>query len=363
MRWILRILLLPVLAVNLLVALLLVGCAYSPLLPPSTVALLSLAGLAFPFVLVANVLFIPLWLVLHRRYMWLSVIACLLCLPQIRAFCPINFDHQEAPEGSLKLLSYNILSSNLTAANANKENPMIAYLEGSDADIICLQEFPFNVLKNNAKTKHLLKAYPYRSYDLSKDNELEAHALVCLSKYPILSLEKLDFNSTSNGATKYRILHEGDTIVVYNCHLQSYSLDTDNKSTYEGLLTNPKENFKAEDTKTLVKKLRDATAKRAAQADIVVADIRRETSPYVIVCGDFNDSPISYTRRQMARHLDDAFVHSGNGPGISYNRNKMYYRIDHILHSAAFDSYACTVDRSIEVSDHYPIACYLDKER
>lgn len=362
MKWLLRILLSPVLAVNLLVALLLIGCAYSPLLPPESVPLLSLAGLAFPFVLAGNVLFILVWLVLHRRYAWLSVIACLLCLPQIRVFVPVNFTRQKAPENSIKLLSYNILSSNLTASTANRDNPLIAYLEGSDADIICLQEFPFSVLKNNAKATKLLEAYPYKSYNLSKDNELEAHALVCLSKYPILSLEKLDFNSTSNGATKYRILHGEDTLVVYNCHLQSYSLDAGNKSAYEELLTNPKDNFKAEDTKTLVKKLRDATAKRASQADMVVADMRRETSPYVIVCGDFNDSPISYTRRQIARVLDDAFVGSGNGPGISYNRNKMYYRIDHILHSDAFESYACRVDRSIKISDHYPISCYLVKD-
>lgn len=362
MKWLLRILLSPVLAVNLLVTLLLIGCAYSPLLPPESVSILSLAGLAFPFVLAGNLLFIPLWLVLHRRYAWLSVVACLICLPQIRVFVPVNFGHQKAPEGSIKLLSYNILSSNLTSATANKDNPMIAYLEGSGADIICLQEFPFGVLKNNAKAKKLLADYPYRSYNLSKDSEIEARTLACLSKYPILSVEKLDLKSSSNGAAKYRILHGQDTLVVYNCHLQSYSLSSDNKSTYEGLLANPKENFKTEDTKTLVKKLRDATIQRATQADIVVADMKRETSPYVIACGDFNDSPISYTRRQIARVLDDAFVNSGNGPGISYNRNKMYYRIDHLLHSEAFDSYACKVDRSIKVSDHYPIFCYLEKK-
>lgn len=363
MKWLLRILLSPILAVNLLVALLLIGCAYSPFFSPESVSLFSLAGLAFPFVLACNLLFIPLWLLLHRRYVWIPIIACLVCLQQIRAFFPVNFDRQKAPTESVKLLSYNILSSNLTHATANGNNPLIAYLEGSDADIICLQEFPFSVLKNNAKAKSLLADYPYRSYNLSRDSEKEARTLACLSKYPILSVEKLDLKSASNGAAKYRILHGKDTLVVYNCHLQSFKLNSDNKSTYEGLLTNPKENFKAEDTKTLVKKLRDATIERATQADSIVADMCRETSSYVIVCGDFNDSPISYTRRQIARVLTDAFVNSGNGPGISYNRNRMYYRIDHILHSDSFDSYACEVDRSIKISDHYPIFCYLRKSK
>ena len=64
----------------------------------------------------------------------------------------------------------------------------------------------------------------------------------------------------------------------------------------------------------------------------------------------------------MKDMLDDAYASSGNGPGISYNRNKLYYRIDHILHSQQFKAYKCTVDRSIKVSDHYPIFSFLEKK-
>lgn len=362
MKWILRILFLPILVVNLAVALVLIGCAYSPLLPPATLPLLSLAGLAFPFALAGNILFIIAWFLVRRRYAWLSVIACFLCMPQIRAFVPFNVDHQKAPSDAIKLVSYNILSTNLTPSTANRDNPLITYLEECGADIICLQEFPFASLNSSAKAKKLLADYPYRSYDVSKDGEMAANFLCCLSKYPILSVEKLDIGSTSNGCTKYRILHDTDTIVVYNCHLQSNQLDTNDKSAYEQLLAKPqKDNIKTDETKTLVKKLRDASVKRAEQADIILADVCQETSPYIIVCGDYNDSPISYTRRQLTAKLDDAFIGSGNGPGISYNRNKMYYRIDHILHSSAFESYACKVDHTVKISDHYPISCYLEK--
>ena len=363
MKWILRILFLPILVVNLAVALVLIGCAYSPLLPPATLPLLSLAGLAFPFALAGNILFIIAWLLVRRRYARLSVIACFLCFPQIRAFVPFNVDHQKAPSDAIKLVSYNILSTNLTPSTANRDNPLITYLEECGADIICLQEFPFASLSSSAKAKKLLADYPYKSYDVSKDGEMAANFLCCLSKYPILSVEKLDFgSSTSNGCTKYRILHDTDTIVVYNCHLQSNQLDSNDKSAYEQLLAKPqKDNIKTDKTKTLVKKLRDASVKRAEQADIILADVCQETSPYIIVCGDYNDSPISYTRRQLTAKLDDAFIGSGNGLGISYNRNKMYYRIDHILHSSAFESYACKVDHTVKISDHYPISCYLEK--
>lgn len=359
MRKILQIILLPILAINLMVAICLICCAYSPMLPAEQLPLLSLAGLAFPFILAANVLFLFFWLLIYPRYIIVPIVTGLICFAQIRTFFPINFTRQRIPENSLKVLSYNILSPNINASNTNKENATIAYLESTDADIICLQEFHFDALK---KRKKLLSKYPYKSYQISNDNQATAHHLGCLSKYPILSIEKLPFNVTANGCTKYRILHENDTIVVYNCHLQSNGLNGEHKSAYEQMLTNPKEQIRDKDTKDLVKKLRDSAAKRATQADIIMADIKKETSPYIIVCGDFNDSPISYTCNRLKEQLEDAHTNSGNGPGISYNRNKLYYRIDHIMYSPQFESYKCTVDRSIKMSDHYPIYCFLEKK-
>ena len=363
MRRLYKIILLPLLVVNVLAALLLVCCAYSPLISPEQFPLLSLAGLAFPWVLAANVAFLVAWLILYRRYMLVSLAACLLCFSQIRAFSPINFEKNNPPEGSIKLLSFNILSSNLTASNANKDNPIITYLEASGADIICLQEFPFQPLKTNKQAKALLADYPYRSYLVSGMSEADSRYLCCFSKYPILDVEHFDLNSTGNGCARYHILHDTDTLVVYNCHLQSNSLDDTNKNIYEQMLTKPKESLKDEGLKVLVKKLRDAASLRASQAQTLLADVRKQTSPYVVVCGDFNDSPISYPRTLFAEELDDAFVQSGNGPGISYNRNKLFYRIDHILHSQSLDAYRCAVDRSVQVSDHYPISCYLKKAK
>ncbi len=359
MKKILKIVLLPILAINLMVSLLFVCCAYSPILPAAQTPLLSLTGLAFPFVLAANVFFLLLWLLIRPRYIIVSLASCLICSPQIHTFFPINFGRQHAPEKSLKVLSYNIFSPNINASNTNKENAIIAYLEEADADIVCLQEFHFSTLK---KHKKLLSKYPYKSYLASNDSEAKARYLGCLSKHPILSVEQIDINTSTNGCCKYSILHEGDTIVVYNCHLQSNGLNGEHKNAYEQMLTNPKEQIRSKDTKELIKKLRDSAAKRAIQTDIIVANLKKETSPYIIVCGDFNDSPISYTFQRLKGLLHDAHTTSGNGPGFSYNRNKLYYRIDHIMHSPRFKAYQCLVDQSIKKSDHYPILCFLEKK-
>lgn len=359
MKKVLKILLFPLFATNLLAAACLICCAYSPILPADQLPLLSLAGLAFPFILAVNILFLLIWLLIYPRYILISLITGLICFAQIRSFFPINFDRQRPPEGSLKVLSYNVLSQNINASNSNKGNAIINYIETSGADIVCLQEFHFATLK---KRKKLLAEYPYKSYLISNASESEAHYLGCLSKYPILSVENLKFDSSFNGCSKYRILHKGDTIVVYNCHLQSNGLNGEHKNAYEQMLTNPKEHIRSKSTKELVKKLRHSAAKRATQVDILLADMEKETSPYIIVCGDLNDSPISHTCYRLKQQFADAYISSGNGPGISYNRNKLYYRIDHILHSSPFKAYRCTVDHSIKVSDHYPISCFLEKE-
>lgn len=363
MRWYAKIVLVPLLAVNLLVALLLVCCAYSPMLPAESMPLLSLAGLAFPFILVANLLFLVLWIVLYRPFLLVSLVTFLLCFSQLRIFCPVNITRQNPPTESLKLLSYNILSTNFTASTANRENPTIAYLENSDADIICLQEFAFDALKKNEEKENLFAGYPYKSYHLSHTNENAARFLCCISKYPILEVERLVFDSAGNGCDKYRVKWGDDTLIVYNCHLQSNSLSNDDKDAYEQLLANPKDHMRSKETKELVTKLREAVSKRAVQADMMAADIRTESSPYIAVCGDFNDSPISYASRVLRDGLMDAYANSGNGPGFSYNRNKLFYRIDHILHSELLESYRCVVDDEVEISDHYPISCYLKKAK
>jgi endonuclease/exonuclease/phosphatase family metal-dependent hydrolase len=98
---------------------------------------------------------------------------------------------------------------------------------------------------------------------------------------------------------------------------------------------------------------------RAGQAEIVAGEIRKANGYYTIVCGDFNDTPLSYVHRTIQGPLADAYAESGFGLGISYNQNFFLFRIDHIFHSSSMDAYNCRVDTRVNLSDHYPIYCYL----
>ena len=80
-----------------------------------------------------------------------------------------------------------------------------------------------------------------------------------------------------------------------------------------------------------------------------------------IVCGDFNDTPVSYAHHLFCSRMTDAYRATANGVGRTFNRNAMYVRIDHIFCSEEWKPFACTIDRSIETSDHYPVSCYLKR--
>lgn len=185
--------------------------------------------------------------------------------------------------------------------------------------------------------------------------------MACFSRFPILSATKIEYKSQFNGSILYKLKMGEDTLVVVNNHLESNKIDTKDKIIYNDLLKSPREEKIKTDGKYLLKKLAEAVVVRAPQADSVAQAIKENRSRYMLVCGDFNDSPISYAHHKIGSGMTDAFSAAGTGFGFSYNQNRFYFRIDHIFSTPAFRVVKCEVDRSIKASDHYPIWCLLEK--
>lgn len=334
-------------------------CAYSPYLSPVEHPVLACAGLFLPLFMVFNLFMLCFWLLVKRVYMVLPLFFFVAGWNAVWTYLPLNINKVES-EGqgdTIKLLTYNIMG--MPAGKGRKalaENPIVDYLKQSEADIVCLQEFP---VYNHSIRKQLSKTYPYiKTIILGGRN-----GLACLSKYPILSVRRIPYVSAYNGSMLLRIKAGKDTLTVMCNHLESNKLNVKDKETYQDLLHSPGKNKVEKGGKQLLHKLSDAVAIRAAQADTIAQVIRRDKARYQIVCGDFNDSPISYTHRIISEHLQDAYVEAGLGPGFSYNRDLIYFRIDHVFVSPSFQVLSCKVDRSISISDHYPVWCLLKKEK
>lgn len=351
------------LAVNAFFTGLLLLAAYSPHIQPVAHPVESCLGLTFPIFLFIDVCFLVFWLIIQRyKSALLPLAGLLLCHSQIGTYFPVNSRTSSIPESSFKLLSYNVMGFDGSVKKDGK-NPILTYLKESGADILCLQEYltmesPRHLSQKDVERE--LKAYPYHRLHTVGKAKGQINKLACYSKYPILSARTLDSVSDYNGSVLYEIKIGEDTVTLINNHLESNKLTQADKDVYKDMLKDPEKEKVKSGTRLLLRKLAEASAIRAPQADAIAKEIARSPHRSVIVCGDFNDTPISYTHRVIAQELDDAFTESGRGLGVSYNQNKFYFRIDHILISKNLKAYNCAVDRSIKDSDHYPIGCYVE---
>ena len=85
-------------------------------------------------------------------------------------------------------------------------------------------------------------------------------------------------------------------------------------------------------------------------------------SPFpVIICGDFNDTPLSYTYNKFASNYTDAFRNSSSGLGITYAGKVPAGRIDYIFHSKDLNSSNFTIQKEV-YSDHRAINCEVWKK-
>lgn len=348
--------------VNILLIFAIVGVAYAGYVSPVTCGYCSTITLSFPFFVIINILFLVLWLIVRRKYSFLPICGMLLCAGPIRSYCPLNLP-TDVPDDALKVLSYNTLSFG-HSRDADTVFPIFDYIKACDADIACLQESGGTSVSLEKAIKHISI---YEHYDTAMVGKSNYHSLLTLSKYPIVGHYNIPMESNSNGALASWVKMKDDTIIVINVHLESNSLTETDKKEYEEVLRELKDNeVKGEQIKAqshkMMGKLMAASVIRSSEAEALVRFITQHKGEDIILCGDFNDNPLSYTNHQIDKVLNNCYVASGNGPGISYYAKGYNVRIDNIYASDGWKSYGAKVDDSIKSSDHYPIFCYLSKQ-
>ena len=338
-------------------SILLICSRFATTINPNNFIIPSYIGLAFPILVIINFLFAIYWIYRLKPAFFMPFFALLLSFENIAKSFPANSNESEIPDG-LKIVSYN--TQLLDFYKSKQNNKILRYLSESDADILCLQEFGYsikaNALSQDDIAQSLEKIYPYKHILTKKNSWDGVMGLATYSKYPIINRKKVDYTSTNNNTIYTDILYNGDTIRIFNCHLES------NKLTRQDKLLITKLGGKSIDNKKFVKeiyvKMGNSYRKRASQAE-AIAKVIDETSFPTIVCGDFNDVMLSYSYNTiLGNHLTDAHSEVGFGYNYTYHENSFYFKIDHILHSKNIKSHNFLVDR-VNYSDHYPIKCIL----
>ena len=94
---------------NVATVFLMLATGYADRLYPPDHPLLSVLGLTFPIFLFLNLLFVLFWVLFKWRRLWIPIVGYLLAYPPIATYLPLN-PRQDIPEGSIKVVTYNVCS-------------------------------------------------------------------------------------------------------------------------------------------------------------------------------------------------------------------------------------------------------------
>ena len=342
---------------NVATVLLMLASGYADHLHPMAHPMLSNLGMLFPFFLIANLLFVFFWLTFKWKKLWIPVLGYVLAFSPICTYMPLN-STQEVPEGTIKIISYNVCQYGGNFKYEEGFDTVFNYLKRQEPDIVCLQEDADSWRRY--VFQRYRKVFPYNDTTLFRNDAIGMNGVGIHTRFPILKKERIPYESTANGSVAYYLNIEGDTVLVINNHLEGTHLSAEDRDNYHRMIRGKmKRDTARAETAFLIEKLGRYTAKRSKEADAVHAYIEAHRQYPIIVCGDFNDNPISYVRRTIAKGLKDCFVETGRGFGLSYNQKGFFFRIDHMMCSDAFEPYNCEIDNEMDASDHFPILCRL----
>ena len=342
----------------LIVAGLLILSYMSVLVNPAKAWGLSLMGLAFVPLSIAN-LFLLLWAAKRRSGSF--VIPLLALLPSlffVGRYVQLSSDEAKiSQDPELKIVSYNVGRFALHDAKSGIMNrsqcadSIFAFLNTQDADVICLQEFRISdVDKVRSYLRKKMKGYRADFYLFPMSNG-SAFGNLTLSRLPVQGKGKIKFDESANLAiyTDYDV--HGRRFRVYNCHFESYNISL--PGILRGVLHADKSVFSEAGTK-----MKRSITRRPKQVDKVFSDI--ENCPVeAFVCGDFNDNPMSYSYYRMTRGRKDSFVEAGEGFGATFAVMWPLLRIDYVLLPDRFKALDHQSPR-LKFSDHYPVVTTVE---
>ena len=309
-------------------------------LSPERMQVLSVVTLAAPIIYLLDLVAMFYWVLRRRIALLVATFAvvvtgtCYLSL-YYKVDLTRHYETKYVERNFIRVLSYNTFGG--------RKDGLADYILSRNADIVCLQE----ASRNSSNWEALSTKYastPLTDVDNSS---------VILTRHKILRSGAID--SLPLKKSLWADIKIGKRVVrVLNLHLHSTSIKPEDTQFIE-------EHHYIHDTArtskigSIVSRLVENNCRRAIEAEKVRQWV--EQSPHeVIVCGDFNDVPLSYTYRTiLGDSLIDAFESEAEGYAYTFNRYFSLLRIDHLFNSPTIETISYEVDYEALYSDHFPV--------
>ncbi len=292
---------------------------------PDKYWIFSISSLILPVSILINFLSIIFWALFHWQYAWLPIVLMIISMPQTHKLISWNSSNDSIKckqNKTISLMSFNVYGLKNLKDTSNQNSlknkaQFLAFLRKNNPDILCVQEN--NLFADDVISK--AEIFTYFHYLIN-------HGTAIYSKFPILDQGLIDFGTNTNSCLWADILCYGRRIRVYSVHLQSNSIT---KQVVQLTDDEDEENIKKFNVfKQMLYKYRKMSRKRATQADLVQHHALSSAYP-VIIAGDFNDTPFSYTYKTLSKNREDSFLQQGNGFGSTLVGLLPGLRIDYVL--------------------------------
>ncbi|MEG0518861.1 MAG: endonuclease/exonuclease/phosphatase family protein [Bacteroidales bacterium] len=360
-------------------------------------------GLLLPILILLNICYFIYWIIRRRWLICLiPLIAVALSYSYVATFyrlgkqpAPALVQQKEATE-NIRVLTYN---THMFVTRGNPESnsrQLVDFLNTQNIDIACFQEYD-NPAKRRDSLAKIFDSFPY---SVSNRNNKANKELATYSKYPILDSKYVEYPFSDVGYMQstialypadkikqqinsamekhtltadstlhlYRIkdsltrvitdslVNLSKKIIVITTHLQTTGVSTTSHEV-EKIKSNGQTIANTDVAEIMTIRMGTSYKMRAQQINILAQVIDKAEYP-VILCGDFNDTPLSYVYNQAANRLTDGFTESGHGYMYTFRYFKKILRIDYIFHSKDFKSVKYYSPNK-EWSDHNPVISEL----
>lgn len=323
----------------------------TPYINPETFSWVNVLGTIYPWLLLANLLFAGFWIFVKNRYFLFSLACIILGWNHLTNFIGTSFSSPPAKAATVNILTFNTSGFSFLAGGSKEEHlknvaDFTKFInKNGRIDILCIQEvssLAAQEVNDKLDFKYIHKI-PYLGTSI-------------LSRYPIVQSGEIEFTTKTNSCVWADIQINNKTVRVYSLHLKSNQVSTETEYIINKGDINEKKTWA--DIKGVFGKFRYTSKIRVQQAQKVKAHIDKSPHP-VILCGDFNETPLSYVYRMLSENLNDSFQKKGLGIGTTYAGSIPALRIDYILSDPGIKILDFKIFKE-QHSDHFPIFAILE---